>query len=317
MTLPLLASPTDRHASTIPSMPAWMMAATAATVMGIIPFISTAPVQAASARDVARVAVPTTVRIDNPLSPANGGSGVIVSEKRGIYTVLTANHVVSNPNIPYEIYTSKGQTYSVIDVRPLQATPDGPDLAVVSFETSEKQAIAPLADSDDAEIGSGVYISGYPMGITPEAEREYEFTSGIISSRRANEPSGYNIRYDAVTRRGMSGGPVFDVSGRVIGIHGQGDRDAVVANEAAEQTGTATTDIKTGFNAAVPINTFLAQASSLDIDTSKVKIDDKEADNDDAEEPTDEDVRSWEDEFAAGVGMMILRNILSIPFGFF
>ena len=95
MTFPIAPSPTDRCSAAFPS---WMMATTAASVLSI----SSAPVQAASARDVARVAVPTTVRIDNPLSPANGGSGVIVSEKRGIYTVLTANHVVSNPNIPYQ-----------------------------------------------------------------------------------------------------------------------------------------------------------------------------------------------------------------------
>lgn len=305
-----------RSSQSLPFTPlvSWTLATTAA----IATLTPATPAEAASARDVARVAVPTTVRIDNPLSPANGGSGVIIAEKRGVYTVLTANHVVSNPNIPYEIYTSKGETYPVVDVQTFQSTPDAPDLAVVTFEASEKQAIAALADSDQAEIGSGVYISGYPMGITADAEREYEFTSGIVSSRRSNVANGYNIRYEAVTRRGMSGGPVFDVNGRVLGIHGRGDRDAVVENEAAEQTtGLATTEIKTGFNAAIPVNTFLDLASSLDIDLSKVKIDDKEPDNDDVEEPSDEDVASWQDEFAAGVGMMLLRNLLNFPFRLF
>lgn len=305
-----------RSAQSLVSAPLlfWTLATTAA----IATLTPATPAEAASARDVARVAVPTTVRIDNPLSPANGGSGVIIAEKSGVYTVLTANHVVSNPNVPYEIYTSKGETYPIINVQTLQSAPGAPDLAVVTFEASEKQAIAALADSDQAEIGSGVYISGYPMGVTVNAEREYEFTSGVVSSLRRSEANGYNIRYDALTRRGMSGGPVFDVNGRVLGIHGQGDRDAVVMNEAAEQTtGLATTEIKTGFNAAIPVNTFLNLAENLDIDVSKVKIDEKEPDNDDAEEPSDEDVASWEDEFAAGVGMMLLQNLLNLPFRFF
>lgn len=290
----------------------WAMA-TAAAIATLTP---ATPVEAASARDVARVAVPTTVRIDNPLSPMDGGSGVIISEKRGIYTVLTANHVTSNPNIPYEIYTSKGETYSVLDIQTLQSAPGAPDLAVVTFEASEKQAIAPLADSDQAEIGSGVYISGYPQGITGDAEREYEFTSGIVSSVRRSEAAGYNLRYDAVTRRGMSGGPVFDVSGRVVGIHGRGDRDLIGA-EMTESTADDANPDKTGFNAAIPVNLFIELAENLDLDLSKVKIDNKEPDNDDAEEPTTEDVNKWENEFAAGIGMMLLQNLLNLPFRFF
>jgi len=41
--------------------------------------------------------------------------------------------------------------------------------------------------------------------------------SRVVTKR----PQGY--RYNAVTVRGMSGSPVFDTNGRVVGIHGQGE----------------------------------------------------------------------------------------------
>jgi hypothetical protein len=159
---------------------------------------------AASAKEVARVAVPTTVRIDNPLGVELGGSGVIVAKDGNTYTVLTCNHVVQNPNLDYTIYTSKKKTYKVKEIINLQKTPSDPDLAIVRFESAEEQAVAPIANSDEAEIGSGIYISGFPMSPDVKGVREYEFTNGQVSSRRDGVPGGYNMRYTAVTRRGMS-----------------------------------------------------------------------------------------------------------------
>ena len=294
----------------LPSLPA-VLAGTAAAAAVIV----VQPAVAQTARDVARIAVPTTVRIDNLLSPANGGSGVIIARKGKVYTVLTANHVVENPNAEYQISTSKNGTHPVLSVQSLQTTPDAPDLAIVTFESKTKQAIAPLADSNEASIGSGVYISGFPQAADDPSVREYEFTSGQVTSRPSRRPKGYTMRYDAVTRRGMSGGPVFDVSGRVVGIHGQGDRDAVVRNEAAGSDGT--TEIKTGFNAAVPVNTFLQLASQSGINISKVKIDDEPPENVDAERVSRQEVRSWEQEFAKGAGLMILRELIRLPFRLF
>ncbi|NJM47560.1 MAG: trypsin-like peptidase domain-containing protein [Alkalinema sp. RU_4_3] len=199
---------------------------TALTGTAAMVMVVAQPAVAKTAKEVAKVAVPTTVRIDNLLSPKDGGSGVIIGKQGDDYTVLTANHVVKNPNAEYQIYTSKGKSYGVTEVKPLQGSPGQPDLAVVTFKSSEGQAIAPVSNSDEASIGSGIYISGFPMTGDGSAEREFEFTAGQVTSRPASKPEGYTMRYDAVTRRGMSGGPVFDVSGRLVGIHGQGDRES-------------------------------------------------------------------------------------------
>ncbi|MEA5582756.1 serine protease [Nodularia harveyana UHCC-0300] len=264
------------------------------------------PASAKTAREVAQIAVPTTVRIDSSAGTNAGGSGVIIAKNGNTYTVLTANHVVASQAQEYTIYTSKKKTHAVTSVQNLQKTETSPDLAIVKFESSEEYPIAPITNSDEAGIGTGVYISGYPMSIEDSNEREYEFTNGQVTSRPDSKPQGYTMRYDALTRRGMSGGPVFDVSGRVVGIHGQGDRDGVVKNESASG---GQTEIKTGFNAAIPINTFKELISQTGVKVA-VKEDNSEVANVEATQPTKSEVKSWEQEFAAGIVDKIIDTFL-------
>jgi serine protease Do len=267
------------------------------------------PAMAKTAKEVAKTAVPTTVRIDNLLSPKDGGSGVIIAKTDKTYTVLTANHVVKNPNAEYQVFTSKQKSYAVKGVKALQGSPGQPDLAVVTFESPEEQAIAPVSNSDDASIGSGIYISGFPMTGDGSAEREFEFTAGQVTSRPASKPEGYTMRYDAVTRRGMSGGPVFDVSGRLVGIHGQGDRESGTVK--LESGGSVTNaEIKTGFNAAIPINTFMALMPESGVKRDAVKVDEKPVENVEAVQPTKAEVRSWQKDFAMNVGISIIQRVL-------
>ncbi|XZO02157.1 MAG: trypsin-like peptidase domain-containing protein [Microcoleus sp.] len=72
------------------------------------------------------------------------------------------------------------------------------------------------------------------------------------------------MRYNAVTKGGMSGGPVFDAEGRVVGIHGEGDLDFDDVTDTDRTVITGKVDTKTGFNAAIPINTFIAKLSDQD-----------------------------------------------------
>lgn len=264
------------------------------------------PASAKTAKEVAQIAVPTTVRIDSSSGPNNGGSGVIIAKEGKTYTVLTANHVVVNQGQEYKIYTSRKKTYAVTSYQSLQKTDKDPDLAIVKFESPEEYPVAPVSNSDEAGIGTGIYISGYPMSIEANGEREYEFTKGQITSRPDSRPQGYTMRYDAVTIRGMSGGPVFDVSGRVVGIHGQGDRNAVVKNESA--TG-GQVEIKTGLNAAIPINTFKSLMSQAGMKVA-LKEDNAPAENVEATQPTKAEVRSWEKDFALGIGRAIIERVV-------
>lgn len=268
--------------------------------------VITQPVLAKSAKEVAQIAIPTTVQINNTLSPGDSGSGVIIAKNGKTYTVLTANHVVKNPNSEYIIRTYNGKEYTVTTVQSLSGKQGNLDLAIAKFDSNDELAIAPLTNSDEASIGSGVYISGYPLPAKGGTEREYAFTNGQVTNIRSSNNEGYTLRYDAVTRRGMSGGPVFDVSGRVVGIHGQGDTVGTVQNEA----GGRNEELKTGLNSAIPTNTFIASISAAGIEKSGMKFDEKPPANVDSEKVSQKDVDGWFDDVIKGiVGNVIKRGL--------
>ncbi len=213
-----------------------------------------------SVQEIAQIAQQVTVQVND--SRDNGGSGVLIDRETDpisgdyLYQALTAHHVVQGESLTFEVQTPSGQTFEVIEVQPLLATAADLDLAVVVFSTPQELPMAEVGDSNAVTVGSSVYVVGYPAlpGQTG-ADRNLEFSPGVITSRlRTPQTGGYSLRYNAVTRGGMSGGPVFDQKGQVIGIHGQGDIAGAV------QTASGDVEVlKTGFNAAIPSQSFAAQ----------------------------------------------------------
>ncbi|MEG3862004.1 COP23 domain-containing protein [Microcoleus sp. herbarium12] len=227
----------------------------AVTVAAIVGQQSTAC--AKTAQEIAELAMFTTVEVNNTLGFAASGSGVIIAKQGNVYTVLTANHVVASLAQEYSIRTHLEKSYIAIRVQRLPKNDRDIDLALIQFQSRDRYPVAPIGESERAVVGSTIYVAGYPLPIASGSERKLEFTAGIISSRLGRASSGYGLRYQAVTRRGMSGGPVFDADGRVVGIHGQGDTVGTVQSQWNGQT----EEIKTGLNAAIPIDAFTALRS--------------------------------------------------------
>jgi serine protease Do len=73
-------------------------------------------------------------------------------------------------------------------------------------------------------------------------------TKGEIAGLQAGDADGYELLYGNSTAPGMSGGPVIDTNGRVIGIHGRAAGNQVSG--------------KVGINLGIPINLILAPCSS-------------------------------------------------------
>jgi S1-C subfamily serine protease len=234
-----------------------------------------APTFALSGEEVNDIAREVTVLIKGKESH---GSGVIISKSDKTYYVLTAYHVVNDPD-EYKVVAPDKQAYQ-LDLSKVKRLPNV-DLAVVEFTSDKEYKIAKLANSDLAKEGGSVFVSGWPapglVGNESGNSTIRQFTSGEISGLLEQPYNGYKLVYTNVTRRGMSGGPVFDAGGRVVGIHGLGETEDLKAlgiekmsPEAASIVGL----IKPGFNYAIPINTFLRlapQASlflSLQVDNS-------------------------------------------------
>ncbi len=199
---------------------------------------------------IAQLAIPVTVQIN---SIAGGGSGVIIAQKNDgknyIYKVLTADHVVKSAALEYSIRTYTGKHYIAISVEHLQKEENDPDLAIVTFSSPQQYPAASLGDSDRVQIGDTIAIFAYPYldeNQSPD-QRLFVYSSGDINTVKAKRPNAYDLLYDATTQKGMSGGPVFNQEGKLIGIHGRGER---LVNSEEE--------VQYAFNAAIPINTFLA-----------------------------------------------------------
>ena len=236
-----------------------------ATVAAIVITIPTA-VTAKTAQKVAEIAVPITVQINSNLGD---GSGVIIAKNGNIYTVLTVNHVIEDSMIKYSVRTHKEKDYKVIDIVNLQTIDEEADLAILKFESLQRYPVATLGNSKQSVIGSQIYVFGYPAtGGLFGTDRAPELSPGLVTSRPKSRPEGYTLRYQAVTWSGMSGGPVFDTDGRVIGVHGQGEFGFAQTNSGD------VAPIKTGFNAAVPINSFMRQLSAAGINPSDLIVDD-------------------------------------------
>jgi serine protease Do len=203
------------------------------------------------ANEVGKIAQEITVLIDSQ----SFGSGVIISHQGKTYTVLTAEHVVRNATAAYQITAPDGQQYPMSYKTVKKLT--GVDLAIAQFTSDRNYRVAQMADSDTATIGSIVHTAGFPAPGRAIQDRLFQFTSGEVAGRPPKaQADGYAMIYTNVTRRGMSGGPVLNSDGRLVGIHGRAETD-----ESSDISQGA--PIKSGFNLGIPINTFLKSADGL------------------------------------------------------
>ncbi|MEG4519052.1 MULTISPECIES: tetratricopeptide repeat-containing serine protease family protein [unclassified Microcoleus] len=246
------------------------------TVAGIVVFAA-APLFAKTPQEIAKLAISATVQINGTTGL---GTGFIIAKQGTTYTVLTANHVVDDTKATYTIRSHRGKDYPVTRSVLLQKGQNAPDLAVVTFKSTESYPVVTLGDSEQATVGTEIFVFGYPgvpASRKDQPDRNFEFSPGYVTSRLPTHSDGYTLRYNAVTKGGMSGGPVFDGEGRVVGIHGEGDRDYDRVTDGKVMTGLAFT--KTGFNSAIPINTFIAKLSDAGLNRSAILVNTSTATN--------------------------------------
>lgn len=246
------------------SFPYGVLAGTAS--IAAIVFAQSAAFAAKSPQEIAKLANTLTVQVNpSPNDPAQrSGSGFIIARKGNTYTVLTCDHVLQGK--PATIRTSDGKSYSITNGQSLGTTSNGIDLALLTFSSSIDYQVSTLGNSEQAAVGSQIFVFGYPVNKLERKvgeARNFEFSPGYITSRPSTVSGGYAMRYTAVTQPGMSGGPVFDIDGRVVGIHGRGENDsATIVNYQGGQISSTNVGLqvatKTGFNAAIPVNTFLS-----------------------------------------------------------
>ena len=214
----------------------------------------------ADARTAVKVAGPAVVTVINTLSTQSGGqfgrqfgggiapqasgSGVIIDGKGYI---LTNNHVVEQEQ-SLEVVFANGTKAPAT----LVGTDAFSDLAVIKV-SGTMPGVAQFGNSDTLEVGQPVVAIGSALG-----DYQNTVTEGIVSGLHrtvtdANSPSLQDlIQTDAAINHGNSGGPLLDLSGKVVGIN-----TAVVRGDATSG------DVAEGLGFAIPSKTAQQVANQI------------------------------------------------------
>ncbi len=146
------------------------------------------------------------------------GTGVVYKydDVNKLFYIVTNYHVVENMN-EYRIYF---ETEDQVEAT-LIGYDENVDIAVLTFQSMPLPVdvqVATFGSSDLVEVGEFVLAVGHPTG--------YDFfnsvTLGIISGlNRIIDSNAYvnYIQHDAAINSGNSGGPIFNLDGKVIGIN--------------------------------------------------------------------------------------------------
>ena len=138
----------------------------------------------------------------------HGGSGFFIDAD---------GHLVTNAHLIGEdrairVHTADGDV--------LEATVVGQDrhsdIAVLKVEPARPVPYAAFADSDAVRVGDWVFAIGSPYGFRGTV------TTGIVSARGRDIGAAHYgdfLQIDAPINRGNSGGPTFDLEGRVVGVN--------------------------------------------------------------------------------------------------
>jgi putative serine protease PepD len=169
------------------------------------------------------------------------GSGFVLDSKGDI---VTNQHVVDGASA-ITVKFSNGKTTKAT----LVGSDEGTDLAVIKVDPSATTLVPlTLGDSSTVQTGQAVFAIGSPFGLTESLSAGIVSATGRQISSPSDRPISNAIQTDAAINHGNSGGPLFDSSGKVIGVNSQ------IESESGGNDGV-------GF--AIPVNTVKSVSSQL------------------------------------------------------
>lgn len=136
------------------------------------------------------------------------GSGFLADDSG---TIITNYHVIRDAKI-VRIIDMQQTKYTVNRVL---YTDQSRDLAFLSVEEPLRMPKVELGDSNELEIGDGIVAIGSPKGL------QNTVSNGIVSGFRSFDGQAL-IQITAPITFGSSGGALFDMSGRVVGVTSSG-----------------------------------------------------------------------------------------------
>ena len=148
------------------------------------------------------------------------GTGFVYKKDNSKAYIMTNNHVIDNADEVEVEFNDKSER---IDAKILGGEVYS-DIAVLTIDVKEAGNIVEVGDSESLKLGDTIFTVGSPMGINYKGT----VTKGILSGKErmvevslsSNSTDYYMkvLQLDAAVNPGNSGGPLCDVSGKVIGI---------------------------------------------------------------------------------------------------
>ncbi|MEI6429605.1 MAG: serine protease, partial [Pseudanabaena sp. ELA607] len=169
--------------------------------------------------DVAQIARSITVRV---ISGDRRGSGILIYRRGNNYDVITNAHVVDATKPTAKIMTVDGVVHSARIVK--EAKFPNQDLVLLQFTVKPKVTyrIANLGNLQKLRIGQTLYAAGFANDLRLKEHQRWQFLSGKYTLQLTKPlEAGYSLGYSNRVRKGMSGGPVINELGEVVGINGR------------------------------------------------------------------------------------------------
>lgn len=177
-------------------------------------------------KGVYKKALPTTVALllgGDAVAGGSAGSGVIVSED-GL--VLTAAHVIGRPREPVLFELSDGRRVRGVTLG-LNTRSDGGMARITDPPPKDfagakdgKWAFSELGSGADLKKGQWIVSLGHPGG--PKRDRPPPVRTGrFLAYEKGSGLRNDLLCTDATLVGGDSGGPLFDLDGKVVGIHSE------------------------------------------------------------------------------------------------
>ena len=148
------------------------------------------------------------------------GTGFVYKKDNKSAYIMTNNHVIDNADEVEVEFNDKSER---IDAKILGGEAYS-DIAVLTIDVKSSDDAVEIGDSESIKLGDTIFTVGSPMGITYKGT----VTKGILSGKdrmvevslSGNATDYYMnvLQLDAAVNPGNSGGPLCDVSGKVIGI---------------------------------------------------------------------------------------------------
>lgn len=177
---------------------------------------------------ISNIAKQVTVRI---FTDNSAGSGVIVGKEGNTYTVVTNHHVIENNSKKfYQIMSGDGITHQAT----LISTPQigNLDVALLKFTSDRFYQVVEIVKTNQPLVGETTFAAGFPnwdqtdssqIGSTLTwGSQAFQLTVGsieMLTSRTLRQ--GYQLGYTNDIKSGMSGGPILNSKGQLIGINGR------------------------------------------------------------------------------------------------